>query len=207
MSVKITYTPLVGTGTRTVDLGTRPVVDFPFVPSSDRQKSISHGGKSYSVGHDPWFDVTCEMTNIRPASQELLHQQLFAFQSHVQQGGNFAFALDGDRDDATTMSVGEPSGETVVALTSSSGLLANHEVYIEDVDNPFVFERAHVSTNDSGTQITLKNGLVFDYGSGSVVRHSEYLPLCSMQGMIYRERRAGRGAGVWDLRLQFRSVR
>lgn len=206
-STLITYVSKTVAGTQTVTLGTHPVLtNFRGWPMEDTQQSISRGGKAVSVVFDAWHEYDVELRAL-PITGHALHSQLFAWLSHAQGGGEFVFTIDSDADEASTLSGAEAAGQTVLSVTATAGFSAADWVYIEDLDDPTVFQRVKIQTVDSGVQVTIEESLKHSFVALSPFRHAEHFPSCVLLKQRFRERAGGKGANLWDLEFKFRTVR
>ena len=206
-TTNILYVSKTVAGTNSVRLGTHPVLtNLRGWPVMDTSQSISVGGKAVSVVHDAWheYDVEVRALNISDDSQ---HSRISAWLSHAQGGGEFGFVVNSDEDEASTLSGVEVAGQTVLSVTDTTGFAAADWVYLEDADDPTVFQRVKILTVDSGVQVTIEEALDHSFASGSVFRHAENFPACVLLKHDFRERPGGKGANLWDLKFRFRTVR
>lgn len=176
--------------------------------SVDGATSVSLGGVAVSVIHDVYDDFQIELKGFGPTNDPTFFAQLWSWWSHASRGGEFAFALDGANTLDTTTSAASTQGDTTLSVASTSSLAVSDWVTLEDVDDPTKTERRQVSAI-SGADVGLTPTISYSFGSGSLMRHAEYLPACVTAGKRrpFQERDAGRGGRLWDLQLGLRTVR
>lgn len=174
----------------------------------DAKTTVSLGGKAVSVVHDVHDSFQIELKGFGPANDATFFAQLWSWWAHASRGGEFAFAIDGADTLNTTTSSGNTQGDTTVSVATTSTLAVGDWVTLEDVTDPTKTERRKVSAI-SGASVGLTPTISYSFGSGSTMRHAEYLPACVVieKKQPFRERDAGRGGRLWDMRLRIRTVR
>ena len=174
---------------------------------SETSTSVTTGGNAYTQVLDAWIEYDVEFLRMQRSADVSLWSEIARFVSHATQGGAFSFTLDDAYNESTTTTGAVAQGDTTLALTSTSGFAAGDVVYIEDADDPSRWECNEINNPATTTVI---NGLMYSYPAGSIVRHFEHFPQCVVvgrKGVEFVERAAGQGSTVYDLTLQFRTVR
>lgn len=107
------------------------------------------------------------------SSDATLKRNLQQFYQIAMSGGTWYFARDGSNLVLTTLSANEIAGQTVISLTSTTGIVAGRQYVIRSETS---VEVVKVLSVDSGVQVTLVEGLNFEYASGSRFRAEQYWP-------------------------------
>lgn len=203
-STIITYTPRNGSVSRTVTLGTAPVLQvFSGGVVTDREQSFSRGRVATSRVGTSWQDFRVRREAISKTSNSTLFQRLSAWANHAQAGGEFAFIWESGKSTETTTSTAASEGDTSLSVNSTA-FSASDWVYIEDNADETINQYAKISTVGAAA-INFSVSLDAPFTAGSTVRHLDYYPKCVLVGndppLI--ERRAGEGANLWDLEFRF----
>jgi len=177
---------------------------------TDRQSQFSKAGLHVSVAHDAWSEHEIRIEGVSRVNDPIDWHALAGLVAHVQGGGEFEFARDSAlvADVVTTTPI--TRGDTVIGSIDTSDMTAGETLLVEDSEDFVKRDFWRIATVDSGSQITLSYGSRFGFAAGAVVRSVDYFPDCagvSRGAVRWNERDAGRGAGLWDLRLRFRTTR
>lgn len=212
MASSLIFVPVSGGSTVTCAPGLN-IVSLRGTPLPLGVEHVSIGGKAYNVTFDSYYryDVTFAPLTYPQTSNNVELAQLWAWIAHAQRGGEFAFAVDSTKTWATTLSGAEAQAQTALSITSATGIANGDQVYLEDVNDPTIWEKQEVDSTSAGPLLNIDSpGLNFSYASGSVVRYAEYFPACILDPIDQQpfiERDGGAGANLWDLAFSFRTVR
>lgn len=210
---KITWTPTGESGTDTLNLTQLGIVNafegFT-VPSGDIAFTI--GGESFSQMWDQYFKYKLKMRAIsrelNPSAGVYPWGRVSQFVAHANHGGVFTFAMDDDNDVDDTLAAAASRGDQQFEISDTTDLAAGDWVYIEYYGNPMRFQISKIDSVDSGVLFTIHDDAVYSYPINSIVRHWEFFPSCVFTKRAdFRERSAGQGSHLWDLTMQFRTVR
>lgn len=178
---------------------------------TDAAISVSRAGQAVGVVHDAYSEYRVEYRAITPwgnAEARKLFDELGGWWEHAAAGGEFSFALDGNRAASTTLSSGASQGASSLSVASESGFYVDDWIFLEDADDITKTERKQVETVATGS-LALHFPTLREFASGSVVRSFDYFPKCviaypSRPPLL--ERPAGEGP-FFDLDFEFRTVR
>jgi hypothetical protein len=179
--------------------------------SVDRAQAFTKGGKTTAVVHDAWHQYTVEMEGFGPeksSNYASWFSWLTSWWSHASAGGTFSFALNSDKAAATTCTGSVAETATSLTAVSTSGFAANDWVFLESATDPTCNCRRRVTSISGGT-VSFATTIGQPLPTGSVLRHSEYFPsvVCLDDDAPFKERRGGKGANLWDLKMKIRTVR
>lgn len=107
------------------------------------------------------------------ATDATLKRKLNQFAVWAQSGGTWTFAYDSGEVVNTTLTGAEAAGQTVIGVTSSTGVDASGLYVIRSHEHA---ELVHIASVDSGSQVTLTETLNHAYASGSRFRSERYWP-------------------------------
>jgi hypothetical protein len=178
-------------------------------PRTSAITTVAVSGLAVSDTQDAWFEYDLKVDAISVATMSTDFCRMMELVSHGNAGGQFALLVNDDAT-ATTLVTCCTQGDTVLEITSSTGLTAADTIYMEDASDPSKWQLAIVDSVDDGTHITLDSSTPtgFAYTTLSTIRIWEYFPACIFRKpAAIKERGAGKGASIWDLRLQLRTVR
>lgn len=211
---KIAWTPRgSGLSSRSLELpgGSRSLQLFRGGSVTDAAISVSRAGQSVSVVHDAWSEYRVVYRAISPwgdVDARDLFDRLGAWWEHAGAGGEWSFALDGDRTGSTTTDATVSQGDGDISVSDESGFHVDDWILIEDADDVTKFERKQIEAISSG-QLDLHFPTLRSFASGSVVRDYDYFPKCVVASSArtpLMERAAGEGP-FFDLDFEFRTVR
>jgi hypothetical protein len=102
--------------------------------------------------------------------------QLWAWWSWAEQGGEFSYAVDSAYAADTTLD-GTPTGSpSVIPVTATTGFSVGDKCWIQKQDRTD-FEPVTIQSISDGASVTATAGLKFSgYASGDTFRHKEYFP-------------------------------
>lgn len=208
-NARIYWTPRGESGEVYLDLTTLGgLFRFAGFSAGTGHKSVSRGGKTCSVIHDTGFVYHVEVRGVSRTADPDTWCDVSSFVSHADAGGEFAFKLDSDKDDETTLNGAVAKGATSIVLTSGSWVANGDLLFLEDADDETKWEIRRVSDASGSPTIVLAKAVTYGFASGSVVRDWEFFPKCLAIGDVsWKEREGGRGANRWDLVLRLRTVR
>lgn len=214
MAAIITWTPRNGAILVTLDLGDLAygLETRGFIRTTGTM-SVSVGRKEKVTALDSAFMFDLRLTGIdhdaNPATDDYPFETLTSFLSHAEAGGTFSFARDSTKNYATTLAVAlsavTGTSTTNVDVATTTGFAVGDIVYLEHVTDKTRWEVHRISA--LSTDFNLGTPATIDYPIGSIFRHWEYLPSCSATGIVFEERQAGRGVGLWDLKMVIESTR
>lgn len=210
----ITWTPRDGSAPVTVSWAgiATTVSSLQGGPSGDRSQSFTGGGRAFTLIRDVYREYQVEMQGIRPSRNAAWRTFFTALQGwweHALAGGESSLAMDSAKVGNTTVGA-IAQGDTVIdGCASTAAFTAGEKVYFEDANDATKHAIGFINTKDSGTQVTLYDALCRPFSAGSVMRSYEYLPafVCLESKFPLRERPGGKGADMWDLAMNIRSVR
>lgn len=205
MSARFLYTPR-GESTAyalNVDWGGIERFQADFV--EDKKVTVSTGGTVVTILRDAFFRYKFQSNPLNKLSDFDNWQRVSSFVSHAKAGGKFAFLENPIKNLDTFLSSGIAKDDTDMTLDSTTLLVVNDFIWIEDVEDLTRWEIRKVTQVSGPTQIS--EAVSYGFPAGSLVRHWEHFPLCIAEDVTWVERTAGQGSNRWDFAVQFRTVR
>lgn len=105
------------------------------------------------------------------------YRSAVAWWAWARQGKTFAFANSASNTGNTTLDGAFSASSTSISVASASSFSANDTVLIRSASSDDTFELAKISAISSSA-VTLTSGLIYDYKTGSIFRHSDYWGSC-----------------------------
>lgn len=174
----------------------------------DATRTVTRGGAHVAIFHDAYSSYEVELRGYSAAVNTTFFEAISSWWAWAAAGGEFKFYMDSDNALSTTLSAATTGHQTTCTVNSTSSLATGDIVFVEDASDFSKFELRSV-TGISAATVTFNSALGFAYESGSTLRHAEYFPACVVLDTTvpFRERPAGQGNRVYDLRFRFRTVR
>lgn len=217
MGAALSFVPVSGGSTFTVDFETDlglHLERFAGLFRSDGVRQRAQSGQQVTVVHEAWrvYEVRFNPVTWPPAGNPEAGrlQWLHAWMSWAQRGGRFTFARDASKTSVTALNGAQSQNDTTWDVDDDAGFAEGDQVFVEDLDDPTVYEVGRVSTTPAANVVTTNSGAVNAYADGSLFRHAEYFPTCEllqMDDVGFLERDAGRGVSAFDFGFTFRTGR
>ena len=174
----------------------------------DVSRSVTRGGAAVTVFHDAYSDYEAQLRGFSPSVNTTFFEALTSWWAWAAAGGEFKFFMDSADTLATTLSAATTGHQTTCSVNSTSSLAVGDIVFLEDI-TAFNKSELRTVTTISVSTVTFNSALGFAYASGSTFRHAEYFPACIVldTSVPFKERPAGQGNRLYDLKLRFRTVR
>jgi hypothetical protein len=209
---RLKWTPKGEAATEQIDLtmyGDRGLQQLSGWRRTDQRGQVSAGGKAVTLAHDAWFEYDLRLNSISRSGDATIWALLTAFTAHVNAGGLFEFSIDNTKTLVTTLTSQRAKGVSIIAVADETGIVGGDDLLLEDVVDPTRWQLVRTTTPGAGLNWNISPPLTFTFAAGTSVYAFEHFPLCKRMGRGARllEHKAGDGLDLWDLRLQFRTVR
>lgn len=156
-------------------------IDFPAAdditllqPSrnQEREENESASGKMEFINFYAVDDIELRIDDL---STDSFKDSLDAFWSWARQGKEFAFAYDTADMINTTLDGAAVSGQKIIPLTSTSGIVAGQKYLIRAIATGYE-EIVEIDTINAGVSVVTVENLKFTYASGDLFRSRFYWP-------------------------------
>lgn len=149
-----------------------PLTGYRAVPRSRRFVAISDG-KVHETSLRTTFDqVRVQLANFDDVDFEA---ELLAWWAWARAGNQYSFALDSADQVDTTLDGAAASGQKVIPLTSTAGIVVGKKYRLrEAIGNNE--ENTHVASISAGDSVTARDNLKYTYASGDIFRTRDFFP-------------------------------
>lgn len=134
--------------------------------------AFSASGVSSKITEHLFDEVEIEVDNF---ADRAFYRRLQAWWAHAAQGKPYAFALDGADVVDTTIDGDAASGQKVIPLADTTGVLVGKFYRLRTADS-LREEVIQVDSVSAGVSATAVENLIYSYASGDIFRSEDYFP-------------------------------
>ena len=203
---KIYFTPNPPSPTRSIDFHER-VSDLQITPYRVVSDSVSMGGSFCRIARRSGMRVRIVLERF---TDDALAEELYSFQSHLEAGGGFSFAVDSDKVFAAFVSstIEDPFTEynkhlihddRILSEYGAHGLAADDVLHLTSFGPGARREEVRVNSyNEASKKITLDVIGLYNHPLPAFVRHRDFFPF-----LIWPEDQTGTPILTHDHRISY----
>ncbi len=142
------------------------------VPKAKSKVVMSDGKVHATQVTTLFYEPAIELARFDDAEFEF---KLHAWWSWALQGNQYAFAVDVNNQVDTTLDGAAASGQKVIPLTSTAGIVVGLKYLIREAAG-HNFQLVHVNSISAGISVTARDNLQFSFANADIFRSRRYYP-------------------------------